>query len=97
MREGIGKRDVGFAGARKIGVEFDGVADIDGNREWRPAVFGWEGLCILLGMMAGAERGFVPAGGAADADAPRRVGAKRRELSRAWLSCLASRTKQLPL
>ena len=42
MRERIGKGDIGFTGAGEIGVEFDGVADVDGDQERRPAVFGRE-------------------------------------------------------
>jgi hypothetical protein len=67
--EGVGKRNVGFAGAGKVGEELDGMADVDDDEEGRPAFGGGKGFRVLLGLVAGAEHGFVPAGSAANTGA----------------------------
>jgi hypothetical protein len=66
VSEGIGERDVGLACAGEIGEELDGIADIHDDEEGRPAVGDGEGLGVLLGLIAGAEHGLVPACGSAD-------------------------------
>ena len=65
VSEGIGEGNVGLPGARKVGEELDGIADIDHDQERRPAFRGGEGLGVLLGLIAGAEHGLIPSGGAA--------------------------------
>ncbi len=64
--ERVGERDVGFAGAGKVGEDLDGVADVHDDQEGRPAIGGGERLCVLLGLIAGAEHGKVPARGSAN-------------------------------
>ena len=62
---GSGKRDVGSAGAGKLGVEFDGVADIDHNQKRRATLLGRQRADVLLGLAAGTQHGVVPRHGAA--------------------------------
>ena len=41
MCQGIRKRDISFAGTGEIGEEFDGVADVDYDKEGWPSVGEW--------------------------------------------------------
>ena len=65
VSKGIGERDVRLPGARKIGEELDGIADIHHHQEGRPALGSGERFGVLLGLIAGAEHGLIPSGGAA--------------------------------
>jgi hypothetical protein len=67
MRERVRKGNVGLASAGKVREQFDGVADVHDDEEWRPSVGYGESFGILLGLVAGAEHSFVPAWRSADA------------------------------
>ena len=60
----IGERDVGAAGARELGIEFDAVADIDDDEDRRTALARRQRAGVLLGLAAGLEHRFVPRGAA---------------------------------
>ncbi len=62
----VGKWEIGFTGLRKVGVEFEGVADIDHDEEWRIFLSVGESANVTFGLAAGADHGVVVAIGAAD-------------------------------
>lgn len=67
--EGIGKWNVRFPGTREIGIDLEGVTDVDHDKERRPTFDGREGLGVLLSLVARAEHGLVPPRGAANGGA----------------------------
>jgi hypothetical protein len=68
----IGEREIGFASQGEVGEELDGVTDVYGDEEWRPAFEGGKSFGVAFGLVVSEEHGLVPAvcaanGGAATA------------------------------
>ena len=61
---GIGERHVSAAGAGELGINLDGVADVDDEEQRRTSLAGGQGAGVLFGLPESAEHGFVPRGGA---------------------------------
>ncbi len=62
----VREREVSFAGLGEIGVEFDGVADVDDDEEGWIGFGGGKSANVAFGLAAGAGHGVVPLVGAAD-------------------------------
>ena len=60
MRLAVGEGGVGFAEAREVGIDFQGVSDIDDENEGRIAFGGGEGADVLLGLRARLEHRDIP-------------------------------------
>ena len=75
---GVREGKIGLAGQREVGEELDGVADIDGDQEGRPAFRAGKSLGVTLSLVVGVEHGLVPTVGAADSGATALSGGRRR-------------------
>ena len=61
----VGKGEVGFSGLGEIGVDLEGVANVNGDEERRIGFAGRESADVTLGLAFGFDHGVVPFFGAA--------------------------------